>query len=64
MFYEQNLEGELIGMLGTHVDDFIKAGTVEWLEKINRKLGEIFQMGRVEEDDFKYTGYSRMLQQR
>ena len=57
LFYEQNSEGELVGMLGTHVDYLIKAGTPEWLEKINRKLGEIFQMGRVEEDDFKYTGY-------
>ena len=44
-------------MLGTHVDDLIKTGTPMWHEKINRKLGEIFQMGRVEEDDFKYTGY-------
>ena len=51
MFYEQNSEGELIGMLGTHVDDFIKTGTPMWLEKINSKLGEIFQIGRVEEDE-------------
>ena len=57
LFYEINSNGELIGMLGTHVDDFIKAGTTKWLEKINRKLGEFFQMGRVEEGDFKYTGY-------
>ena len=57
LFYEHNVRGELIGMLGTHVDDFLKTGTDDWLEKINVKLGEIFQMGRVEDSDFKYVGY-------
>ena len=57
LFYEHNEKGELIGMLGTHVDDFLKAGTDDWLEKINFKLGEAFQMGRVEDQNFKYVGY-------
>jgi hypothetical protein len=42
---------------GTHVDDFIKAGTDDWLEKITLNLGEAFQMGRVEDSNFKYVGY-------
>ena len=57
LFHEHNEKGELIGMLGTHVDDFIKDGTDDWLEKITLKLGEAFHMGRVEDSNFKYVGY-------
>ena len=39
-----------------HVDDFLMAGTQDWLKVITSKIAAQFELGKVEED-FLYCGH-------
>ena len=60
-FYFLNEKGELEGVIGLHVDDFIHCGTEFFNREILPKVLEVFQMGKSESESFMYTGF--MLKQ-
>ena len=61
VFYSFNSRGELQGVIGTHVDDFLMAGTQDWLKVITSKIAVQFELGKVEKDDFLYCRH-RIIQ--
>jgi hypothetical protein len=56
MFYHK-VEGKLLGLIVTHIDDFLYAGTNIFLSTVVQKLCKRFQVGRSEEVEFHYVGY-------
>ena len=50
-------DGNLIGMVGIHVDDFFYAGNKEFMEKIMPEVLNIFKVGKSESTEFMYTGF-------
>ena len=57
LFYEAHKDGQLRKALVTHVDDFLHTASQEDQDKLTSKLGSIFEMGKVESQNFKYLGY-------
>ena len=57
MFMKYDSESRLIGIIATHVDDFIHAGNEVFRSTVTKKLAEIFKMGKTEARKFKYVGY-------
>ena len=57
VFYQKNKMGEVIGIIGTHVDDFMIAGDKTWCNKIVESLCSKFELGTVERDNFLYCGH-------
>ncbi len=57
VFFMVNQNGEVIGIVGVHVDDFIHAGTMEFNEKVITPLMNAFQVGKNEKGSFMYTGF-------
>merc|ERR1712115_658549 len=54
--YYQHVNGNLIGMLLSHVDDFTITGTNEFVNRIVEGLKKIFTISKIEENNFRYTG--------
>ena len=50
-------EGKLHGLVGTHVDDFIHAGSDIFEKTVMKKIYEQFVVGKTEEKEFRYTGF-------
>ena len=61
VFYQKNSKGEVSGIIGSHVDDFMIAGTDEWSKKMVEEIGNKFELGTVERDNFLYCGH-RVIQ--
>ena len=57
LFFAKDNRGELMGVIGTHVDDFIMAGKRPWLNDIMKKIKDIFLMGKVETGSYLYCGH-------
>ena len=57
MFYARDKDGEFIGAIGTHVDDFLVVGEDSWREEIITKIKTHFLLGKIEEGDFLYCGH-------
>ena len=57
LFFKRNHNGELIGLICVHVDDFIHCGTSEFKESVIEELIKIFKMGKTESGSFKYVGF-------
>ena len=55
-FYFTHRDNELIGMVMTHVDDFVMTGTEDFLEEIERKIKISLTVSKVEKDKFRFTG--------
>ena len=49
--------GELIGIVASHVDDFLHSGTQVFEEKVMSKLRKRFVAGKIEEKIFRYVGF-------
>ena len=49
-------DGQLVGMIATHVDDIEYCGTLAWQEKVIRRIMEMFKISRNEKGSFKYIG--------
>ena len=63
VFYAKDEEtGEIKGIIGTHVDDFLVTGEQSWLDGIIKEIGTKFELGKVEDGDFLYCGH-RVMQQ-
>ena len=57
LFYLQK-NGEVSGVVGLHVDDFLHAGDDHFETKVLPKLLEQFKVGKSELSKFMYTGFS------
>ena len=55
-FFRHDEKGNLEGMVSSHVDDFILAGTDKFLEEITRKIAEILEISKLEDNEFRFTG--------
>ena len=49
-------DDKLVGFCILHVDDFLVAGSSDFLRGLDRKLNERFKFGKVESNRFKFTG--------
>ncbi len=62
VFYKYNNLGNLIGIVGIHVDDFIHAGSKFFNMHVLEPVMKVFQVGKNEKGNFKYTiFYSKLL---
>ena len=61
LFFLTNDKGELEGLIGIHVDDFIHCGTKFFNEVVLNKVLSAFKIGKSETNNFMYTGF--MLKQ-
>ena len=57
LFYKLSGNGELEGILVSHIDDFLHAGTDLFRELVMKPLRTRFVAGRVEEGNFSYVGF-------
>ena len=57
VFIDMGKDGVAKGIVGTHVDDFLLAGTKGWRSDLTEKIRQHFQLGKVEESDFLYCGH-------
>ena len=55
-FYYKNIDGNLIGMIITHVDDFQIAGTEDFIKNILKKLHSSLTVSKTERDSYRFTG--------
>ena len=57
MFLWKNSAGDVTGMIGLHVDDFLHSGGAEFNKAVIRKIHTVFQVGKNEKGQFMYTGF-------
>ena len=55
-FYYKNIDGILIGMIITHVDDFQIAGTEDFIDNILKKLESSLTVSKIERSTYRFTG--------
>ena len=55
-FYYKNTDGDLKGMIITHVDDLQIAGNDPFIDLILEKLGKTLTVSKVERSCFRFTG--------
>ena len=55
-FYYLHRDGDLIGGVITHVDDFTIAGTDDFIKEILKAIEDELTISKVEKDNFRYTG--------
>jgi len=57
IFYKNGDNGELVGILMSHIDDFLHAGEILFDETVMRGLRDRFLAGKLEENQFSYIGF-------
>ena len=58
LFYDKDEKtGQLRGLVGTHVDDFLLAGDTKWIKDMTKKIQSSFLLGTIEEKDYLYCGH-------
>ena len=55
-FYYLHRNGDLIGMVITHVDDFTLAGTEAFVYEVIETVSRELTVSKIERDNFRYTG--------
>ena len=55
-FYNLHRNGELMGAVITHVDDFILAGTEDFIKEVLETISRELTVSKIEKDKFRYTG--------
>ena len=55
-FFYYRKDGKLLGLVGTHVDDFFGAGNETFKVEVMDKLASKFVCSKREEDHFRFTG--------
>ena len=55
-FYYKNENGNLLGMIITHVDDFQVAGSNIFIESILKRLNNTLTVSKIEHGSFRFTG--------
>ena len=56
VFVWHDAKGQCIGIMATHVDDFIYGGTVPFLDTVIPRLRSVFKIGLEESSGMKYVG--------
>ena len=56
LYYKHNKNGDLEGMVSTHVDDFSLAGSKSFLDAVTEEIGKTLDISKVENDKFRFTG--------
>merc|ERR1712237_119491 len=56
LYYKHNTNGDLIGIISTHVDDFSLAGSEEFLNTVTEEIGKALDISKVEDSKFRFTG--------
>ena len=56
LFYKMEHE-RLVGVLVTHIDDFLHSGNGEFEESVMKPLSKCFEVGHGEKRDFTYVGF-------
>ena len=56
LYYKHDSDGELIGLLSTHVDDFSLAGNKEFLESTTAEIKKHLDVSKIEDGKFRFTG--------
>merc|ERR1711873_382510 len=54
--YYKHKNGNLIGLILSHIDDFTIAGTLEFVKRVVTGIQERFTVSKVEEENFRFTG--------
>ena len=54
-FYYLHRNGELIGAVITHVDDFTLAGTEDFIKEVLETVSRELTVSKIERDNFRYT---------
>ena len=63
VFYAKDKKtGQLKGIIGTHVDDFLVTGEQGWLDWMMKEIAKHFELGKIEDGNFLYCGH-RIIQQ-
>ena len=55
-FYYLHQDGELLGAVITHVDDFTLAGTEDFIKEVLETISRELTVSKIERDRFRYTG--------
>lgn len=56
VFYWQDEQSEVTGILACHVDDFFGAGSEDFVTNVIPVLKSVFHVGREEHENFSYVG--------
>ena len=56
VYYMLNEDGNLDGMVSTHVDDFDLAGKESFVEEMTKIISAALDISQVEDDHFRFTG--------
>ena len=56
IFYYFHRDGDLMGAVITHVDDFTLAGTEEFIKEVLETVERELTVSKIEKDKFRYTG--------
>merc|ERR1711867_260877 len=56
VYYKLNEEGNMAGMVSTHVDDFDVAGRKKFVEMLTKEIGKALDVSTVETDCFRFIG--------
>ena len=55
-YYRHKKEGDLEGMISSHVDDFVLAGTEDFLSEIAKVVEKKFYISKLEDKQLRFTG--------
>ena len=55
-FYYLHRDGELLGAVITHVDDFTLAGTENFIKEVLETISRELTVSKIEKEKFRYTG--------
>ena len=56
LYYKHNKDGNLEGMISTHVDDFSLAGSKDFLETVTEEIRKTLDISKIEDEKFRFTG--------
>ena len=55
-FYMKHVDGNLVGIVASHVDDFLVAGTAEFVDELTSTVMKYLTISKIEDKRFRFTG--------
>ena len=55
-YYRHDKDGQLEGMISSHVDDFNIAGNDDFIKTVTEKIKNDLDISKIEDDEFRFTG--------
>ena len=55
-FYVKRVEGKLVGSVLTHVDDFLIAGSPDFIKKLTDAIEKNLTISKIEDNEFRFAG--------